>query len=307
MKPPAHVTVTSKSSASRSVPAGTPSRVLVIVSSPVSRWFSNAASAIEAESVTISCGLVVRAVQPVVASSVIEHSVPGGSSGVSGVAQVPVCPLVVIVSTVECSTVPSAAVQVMSKMKLSSRSSGFVVGPKVALVIANVLVVFVIGILLPVVATTTSSPTVVAKRESGVSTAEHSAPVGTSSRTNGALTENWPATVYGSGSNPPTQVTVMSKRKASRSVPAGTPSRVLVMVRSPVSRSFVNDAVTTPSESTVRATPFGEVSVQPAGAACSVTVQFAPLGSAGMSEYRRKPVAVVAEVTVLVVTVWVPE
>ena len=202
---------------------------------------------------------------------------------------------------------PVAVVHSTVKVKVSSRSSGWVAGPVVVLVIDSVDVVFVTSISSPSVVIVASGPTLVVKRASGVSTTAHSEPVGSSGITSGASTEIWPVMTSVAAVNPPAQVTVTSKSSASRSVIAGTPTSVLSMVRDPVSRSFVNAAVTTPSESTVSGTGFGETSVQPVGAACSVTVQSVPSGSAGRSEKRRKPVAVVGEVMVSATTVWVPE
>jgi len=98
VKPPIQLTVTVKSSSSRSTPAGTPSSTLVTVSDPVSRVFANAAPTTAAESVSTVCGLADVVVHDVGDASVIVQLVPGGRSGASGLAQFPVWPEVLIVT-----------------------------------------------------------------------------------------------------------------------------------------------------------------------------------------------------------------
>ena len=188
----------------------------------------------------------------------------------------------------------------MSKVNVASRSIGWVVGPVVVLVIDKVEVVFVTSMASPSTSIVDGPSMTVAKRASGASSTEHSAPVGSSAMVSGASTEICPVMTSVGEVKPPAQVTVTSKSVASRSVPAGTPSRILLMVSAPVSRSLVKVAVATPPESTVSATGFADTRVQPAGAACSVTVQSVPSGSAGRSLNRRKPVAVVGDVAVSV-------
>ena len=194
VKPFVQVTVTSNSVWLRSTSSGAPTTALVMMRSPASRSLLNAASTMSAESVVTSTLNPVVLVHPAGdVCSDIEQTVPGGSSGVAGVAHVPSCPLVVIDCAPTNTTAPSGAVHATSNTNVSSRSIGCVSGPVVVLVIESVLVELMISIASPSRSTTTSAPIVVAKRASGVSTTEHAAFVGRAAIVNGALTEICPA------------------------------------------------------------------------------------------------------------------
>ena len=186
MKPPVQLMSTMNSSSERSV--GAPMTVFWMVSVSVSRSLTNSASTIAAESVVTSRSRPLVFVQPAGGvCSVTAHTVPGGSSGVSGVAQVPVCPDVVIDWMPVNGTLPSGAVHVTSKVKVSSRSIRPVSGPVVVFVIENVLVVFVTTISSPSASMMTVAPVSASNCGSASSSTEQIAPVARLSITSGVL------------------------------------------------------------------------------------------------------------------------
>ena len=283
VKPPVQLMSTVNGSSVRSV--GAPMTVLLMVSVSVSRSLTKAALMMPVESVVTLTVVPLVLVHPVGGvCSVTEHSVPGGSSGVSGVAQVPDWLEVVMVCVPENSTPPAPSTHSTSNKNVASRSTGVVVGPVVVLVIERVDVVLVISIVSPSSSITTSALTVLVKRGSGSSTAEHSAPVGRLSTMSGVLAVTTKSLrMCGSTVNPPpVQVTVTVNSSFIRSTSAGTPSRVFVTVNEPASRSFEKLAVVRPA-SMVIVCGLGEVTVQPAGTV-SVMVQSIPGVNVGRSK-----------------------
>ena len=122
------------------------------------------------------------------------------------------------------------------------------------------------------------------KRGSASSTTVQTAPVGRS----GIVIVPpslmiWLANTSGEVAKLPEHETSTVNSSAATSSPAGAPSTVLVMLRSAVLRVFVNEMVGSASELMITTTSFGEVSVQPVGGVCSVTVQAVPSGSSGTS------------------------
>ena len=121
---------------------------------------------------------------------------------------------------------------------------------------------------------------VVVKRGSAASVAAQVASVGMSSSRNGVLTEIVPVTVIGEVSKSPWH-SIVTGNAVSLKDPSSTPSIVLVIVRSPVRRSFSN---VTLAPAVVISMVMGAVcACHAAGGAVSANVHSVPVATSGRS------------------------
>ena len=135
-----------------------------------------------------------------------------------------------------------------------------------------------------------------ANAESGVSTTVQLAPTGRSSITVGVPGVRVRTSGAGVVPNePPVQVAVISNEKVDGSTPPGSPSIVLLIVRSATCIVLVSETSLTSSEEVVNVVPVELVSSHPAGTV-SVTVQLVLAGKSGNAGVMVVPEAVPAPV-----------